>query len=281
MMTLFFKVLSRLPLGALYFISDIFSFVVRDLIRYRRDIVIKNLKNSFPDKDDKELKSIAVQFYSNLTDFLVETLKALTISQSELKKRVVHKNKAVLEKYIMAGQSFIILTLHHGNWEWMQLSGGYEFSCSVDAVYKTLSNRSFDKLIFSIRSRFGGRPVAMENVVREITGRKGVRAFAMVADQRPGPGAKQYWAQFFGQDTPFMLGPEQLPKFTKLPVIFMHMKKKARGYYNVYAEVLAEPPYDKDSHVILDRYIARCEQVIREDPSGWLWSHNRWKYFKP
>jgi len=55
---------SKLPLGALYIISDIIFFVNYYIIGYRKKIVYENLKNSFPNKSEKEIKQIQKKLMS-------------------------------------------------------------------------------------------------------------------------------------------------------------------------------------------------------------------------
>jgi KDO2-lipid IV(A) lauroyltransferase len=40
---------------------------------------------------------------------------------------------------------------------------------------------------------------------------------------------------------------------------------------------VASPPYEKDNHAIIDRYVALAEMAIRSEPESWLWSNRRWK----
>ena len=63
------RLLSRLPFGVLYLISDFLFVVSFYVIRYRRKIVEKNLRNAFPEKTSEELASIEKQFYRNLCDY--------------------------------------------------------------------------------------------------------------------------------------------------------------------------------------------------------------------
>ena len=55
-------VISRLPFGILYFLSDGVFFLVYRVIRYRRKVVRENLNLVFPDKTEKELRSIEKKF---------------------------------------------------------------------------------------------------------------------------------------------------------------------------------------------------------------------------
>ncbi len=63
-----------------------------------------------------------------------------------------------------------------------------------------------------------------------------------------------------------------------MPVVFASMKRVRRGFYEVYLEVIAEPPYEKFSSDIVERYARKLEAMIEEQPSAWLWSHRRWKF---
>ena len=120
---LFLKILSKLPLSILYAISNFLGFLVGKVLRYRKQIVLENLRNSFPDKSEKELRSIATGYYRNLSDVIVETLKAISISKQELVKRVKFKNLELMDQYYKDGISMIVLTIHQCNWEWLLISG--------------------------------------------------------------------------------------------------------------------------------------------------------------
>ena len=64
---------------------------------------------------------------------------------------------------------------------------------------------------------------------------------------------------------------------TKFPVLFVQCRRVRRGYYEMEFHELAKPPYKKDEHEILERYIELTERAIREQPESWLWSNRRWK----
>jgi KDO2-lipid IV(A) lauroyltransferase len=75
-----------------------------------------------------------------------------------------------------------------------------------------------------------------------------------------------------------MDGTDSLAWLTGLPVVFVRTKRKRRGYYDVSLEMLAEPPYEKSAHTIVEQYARELETMIQADPSAWLWSHRRWKF---
>ncbi|MEO1052007.1 MAG: lysophospholipid acyltransferase family protein [Bacteroidota bacterium] len=277
------KLLSRLPLFILYGISTLTYLVIYYIVGYRKKVVFNNIRNAFPDKNEKEVKALAKQFYKNFTDFIVEVLKEVTISKEELNKRVQFKNTEEVERFHSEGKSIVILATHQFNWEWALVAGCAQLPFPFDAIYKPLSNPKFEKLMYDTRSRFGGNPIPKDNALMEIMKTaKRLKAVAINADQVPTRQNKDlYWTKFLNQDTAFFSGSERIPKLTKYPVFFLGVRKVKRGYYEVELIKLGEAPYQKDGFGILDAYVKASEELILQDPTGWLWSHKRWKYKKP
>ena len=273
------KLLSRLPLSVLYALSDFLFFVSFHMVKYRRKLVRKNLKNSFPSKSETELKKIEKDFYKNLCDYAVEMLKLFTIKQDELNKRVKFINPEVSIKYTQAGQSLLNLASHQFNWEWLLAAGSFILPAQMDFVYQPVNNKFFDSFSQACRTRFGAYGIRRDSVAREVIKRKNiVRNIAIVGDQYPGYGHdKRYEATFLHQSTVFFSGPNQLAQLTQYPVLYYAMRKVSRGYYEAKIIELALPPYEKENTDVLRNYIYEVENVIDKDPAGWLWSHNRWK----
>ena len=273
------RLLSRLPFWALYAISDILFVVSFYLVRYRRKMVWKNLENSFPEKSEPERRKIEKEFFRNLSDYAVEMLKLLTISERELSNRVVFKNPEICNHYISQGQSLLNLASHQFNWEWLLTAGSFKLPGEMDFVYQPVSNSFFNHFSLVSRTRFGAYAIRRDEVAREIIKRKNtIRNIALVGDQYPGlPRDKKYRAHFLNQDTVFFYGTNQLATLTQYPVMYYALRKIKRGYYETTIIELARPPYAKESHIVMERYIEEVEKIIRERPAEWLWSHNRWK----
>lgn len=273
------RFISRLPLSFLYAFSDFLSFFTYNIIRYRRRLVARNLRNSFPEKSPAERKKIEKQFYRNLADYAVETLKLLTITSDELSARMKFLNTSLIGEYKNQENSVIILSSHQFNWEWLLASAGLALPLPIDFVYQTVSNPFFNQFSLACRTRFGSHPVKREDVAREIIRRRHIqRTIAILADQYPGLGKdKKYLTTFLHQPTAFFQAANQLAVLTQFPVVFAAVTKVRRGYYEVTFEKIQEPPFRKDDFSLIEGYISAVEKNIRENPSEWLWSHNRWK----
>lgn len=239
----------------------------------------KNLKNAFPEKNEKDLRAIEKEFYKNLCDYGVELIKLLTISKEELSRRMVFRNPEAMSKFLDKGQSVMHLASHQFNWEWLLTAGSAVLPGQMDFVYQPVSSKFFDNFSYQCRARFGAYGIARKMVGREMIKRRHIpKSLAIVGDQYPGYDTdKKYHASFMNQQTVFFNGPNQLAVLMQVPVIFHAMRKIKRGYYESTIVELALPPYDKESVDVLAPYIREVERVIQENPAGWLWSHNRWK----
>lgn len=276
---LFLKLISRLPFTALYVLADFLFLLSYHVIRYRRKLVRRNLKNSFPSLSNGEIKKIEQAFYQNLCDYAVETLKLLSISNSELKKRMVYTNPEILDKYKEKNQSIILLSSHQFNWEWLLVSGNLWLNIPIDFVYQPINTKFVDTLMQTCRTRFGGYAIKRDQVARELVKRKNIlRGIAIVVDQYPGRKQnRKFETTFLNQATVFFYGSQQMANLTQYPVLYGSVKKVKRGYYACTLMKVAEPPFAADSEDVVKNYAKIVEDVIKNNPTGWLWSHNRWK----
>ncbi|MEK6476677.1 lysophospholipid acyltransferase family protein [Catalinimonas sp. 4WD22] len=274
------KLISRLPFPVLYLFSDFLYFLLRYVVGYRKKVILKNLRNSFPEKSEKELHQIKNQFYRHLGDVVVESVKTLTISKEALNRRVKLLNPEAITPFFERGQSVIGLSSHQGNWEWMLVSCSAQLPFHIDAVYMRLKNNFFDQLMRKIRGRFGATPIEKRTSFRSIMLQKKVSITAMVADQRVKSSQYQFYTQFLNQDTGFYEGPARIALKLKRPAFVVNMKRIKRGYYSIDFKVIDAAPFRKDEHYITEQYVRLIEEAIRERPAEWLWSHNRWKQKK-
>lgn len=278
---LFFRLLSRLPLGVLYGLSNGLSFLLHSIIRYRRRVILENLQLSFPEKSTSELHQIAKGFYRNFADLIVETAKMPDLSTDDLRQRVVFTNAEIVKNKLQAGQTAIIMASHQGNWEWLP-SAAVLNGMPADSIYKSLTSPFFEELMRSVRSSFGAVPVPMNTLPRRMASqRRNPRLIALVADQVPNVPEQAYWTDFLHRDTPFYPGTERLARSQNLPVFFVDLVRVRRGHYEATFTLISEPPYtDLPAGAILERYRDLLEESIRQHPSDWLWSHKRWKHWR-
>ena len=276
----FLYFLSILPFWLLYLLSDVFYFFLYYIIGYRKGVVRSNLRNSFPEKSEEEINAISRKFYHYFCDLFLETFKTLTISRSAMLKHCTMDPAAseLFNRLAADNKSFIIVLGHKGNWEW----SGNTFSLlgkhQLYVIYHPLTNTYFDRFMYRMRTRFGGRLIAMKNTFRDMMDMRGeLSVTAFIADQTPPPD-KAYWINFLNQDTPVFMGTEKTARKIQYPVVYITIKKIKRGYYSILADLLISPPYLTGDGEITAAYTKRLEEDIIEQPETWLWTHRRWKH---
>jgi len=270
---------SLLPFWVLYRLSDLAFYVLFYGVKYRKKVVFENLKNAFPEKSSREIRSIAIGFYRFLPDLLVEAAKMCSIRPSEVVRRIEFINEEELFRHFDAGKAVIGVTAHYGNWE----LGIHRLSLMTEkprlVIYKPLNNRVFGEIHNRLRSRFGATMVPMKQILRHIVRLKGRPHISVfVADQTPGNQDSDYFMEFLNQDTLVYTGTERIARLTKNPVVYCHIgRKKKRGHYFCKFTTLVENPDDFPEHGITQLHNRFTEEIIRDRPEYWLWSHRRWK----
>jgi KDO2-lipid IV(A) lauroyltransferase len=270
-----------LPFWAMYLVSDFFYFILR-LTGYRKGVIFKNLKNSFPEKSEIEIKKLGGEYYRYLCDLIFETLKTLRMTETQTLKRCVFHNQSWLTKLCEEHKSIIIVMGHYGNWEWAGPSFTLSTGFQLVVIYRQLSHPYFEKMTAGMRTRFGTRITPIEKTLRDmVANQKQVTATAFIADQATVTKSAHYWTTFLNQDTAVFTGPEKLAKRFNYPVVYMNVNRVARGYYEVTPELLFENPAATADNEISETFIKRLEKEISVDPVPWLWSHKRWKHKRP
>ena len=273
------KGISALPFGILYIFSDVISFIVFHILKYRRKIVYKNLTESFPLKSRKEINQIAKNYYRFLGDMIVETLKLLNISDYELKKRFQVVNPDSVNASLEEGKSAAIFMGHYGNWEWVQEIGTYFTERAYRAsIYRPLGNKLWDKIYKEIRGRWHMHIVEQNKALKIMLNKDNQPwVFGFIADQRPRHVHPDNWVNFLNHETAFFTGPEDIGRKVGADFFYLDMYRIKRGYYKVEFKKLR--PVDMTvSYPYSREFWKLFEKTIERNPALWLWSHNRWKY---
>jgi KDO2-lipid IV(A) lauroyltransferase len=268
-----------MPFRVLYFFSDGIYFLLYRLLGYRKKVVFSNLRKSFPEKSEKELRIIAGKFYHHLGDVLVESLKAFTMKEEDVVKRYEYENTAFLDELYRQGKSVICVGGHYNNWEWGGIASGTQLMHRPVGFYKPLTNNSVDAYVQKTRVRGRSLLVSISNtyaVFKQDYGEPAI--FYMVADQSPSNARLAYWVQFMNQETAVLHGPEKYARLFNLPVVYVYPEKIKRGHYKVKFFMIVEDPSKTKTGEITRIYMNTLEKIIRENPEYYLWSHRRWKH---
>ena len=277
----FWYMLSLLPMKVHYLLSDLLFWVLYGLLGYRKKVIEKNLKASFPEKSEEELKRIERGFYYFFCDYIAESVKLMTIRRENLRRRMVFKGAELVDEVIESGQSCAVFLGHLCNWEWVtSLPLWVTPKAQCGQIYHPIENKDFDRLFLRSRQRMGAVCIPMADTLRKIIEFKKAGqpvVIGYISDQVPFWTNIHHWVDFLHHDTPVLTGMERIARKVNHAVFFLDVRRVRRGYYEAEFKLITREPQKMGEYEITDIYYRMLEQSIRRAPEFWLWSHNRWK----
>ena len=249
------------------------------VFRYRRKVVRKNILLSGLSKNKKQLLEIERRFYRYLCDLFLEMIKVRGMSKAEMMSKFKVTNPEILEAYAKQGKSVFVMTGHYANFEWL-LSLGHHVSLKPYGIYAPLENGYFDNYIKKVRSLHGSFLMSRREFTKKFTAMQHAKELSVIgfaADQSPRKHKRNHHLKFFGNDVPVFTGAERLGKEFKVPILMAKIKLVKRGFYETTIQLLAEDPTSIPDYQITERYYKALEDQIREDPTYYFWTHNRFK----
>tara|TARA_B100001939_G_scaffold164177_1_gene141512 strand:+ start:1226 stop:2107 length:882 start_codon:yes stop_codon:yes gene_type:complete len=274
--------ISRMGFRMLYVFSDFMYYVLYYIFRYRIKVVRENLKLVFPEMPTGQRISIEKKYYRYLADIFLESFKSMNISESEMKKRYKFKNPELLEKIYKKNQNLILIAGHYCSWEWVFILDRFT-NYRINAIYKKLSNKYFDRWAKRNRSRYNGNLISTKDTFREIlknSKKSELNLYGFASDQSPRKSNSNYWGMFLNNYVPIHTGAEIIAKKYNMAVVFMDVQKVSRGFYEVYFKTITEKPNEYKNFEITDKFIKLLENQIKSKPEYYTWTHKRFKHRK-
>ncbi len=148
------RLVSAVPLGLLYALANLLSWLAFRVFPYRERLVRENLSKAFPDVDEQGLRSIMRAYYQSFAEMLVEVIKSAAMPPEEIRERVRIVNLELPRALLEQGRSVLLVAAHQCNWEWMLLGLSLELGFPLDAAYKPLVDSWAEREMKRLRSRF-------------------------------------------------------------------------------------------------------------------------------
>lgn len=274
---------SVLPWFVLSVFSYFFFLILYYGIRYRRKIVRRNISRSFPDKPDKEIKSIEIRFYKYFTEMIFETFKLFAMSDARKLEccKMDDDTLALYHDLHAKGRSSILVMGHYGNWEYCPNGLPLQTDFQSYVIYHPLTNPYFDKLMSRIRTSTGCKLYTMTGTLKGmISNRNELNITAFLSDQSPDPKGA-YWTNFLNQDTAVFVGSEKIAQKLALAVVYGSLERIKKGKYIFHSQLICEDASKTQPGEITESHVRMLENDIQNSPEYWLWTHRRWKHKKP
>lgn len=250
------------------------------VIKYRKDVVSKNVQNSFPDLDATQHKVIINRFYRHFADLIVESIKLFSISKKQVIERCKIKNPELIETFYNQGRHIILVGGHYNNWEMLAVAMDSQVKHTIVGIYAPLSNKFFNKVFAESRTKYGTELVSKRHVKEYFEQlNKSLKAIVFGSDQSPQHiRDNTYWTNFLNQDTAVMFGAEKYATENDLPVVYFSINKVRRGHYETEFSIITDAPKSMAYTEITEKHTRMLEAQIQDCPEYYLWTHKRWKH---
>jgi len=261
----------------LYLISDFIYILLYYVFGYRKKIVLDNISIAFPEKTIEERKGIVKEFYKNLIDTFIETIKMVSMSEEQFDKRCT-VNADALNEMAARGKNVQIHSGHQMNWEYANWAFAKHMRIPWIGIYQPIGNSAMNKLFFKMRSRYHSKLIStkdFKNVMHTLF--KSQYSIGLAGDQNTNP-TSGYWLYFFSKPVPFITGPEKGATKNNAAVFFANFTKGKRGYFHIHTKLVVENAAEVPAGELTRLYRDFLEETIRKDPGNYLWSHRRWRH---
>jgi Kdo2-lipid IVA lauroyltransferase/acyltransferase len=276
---LIIKPISLLPYWLLYGVSDFFYVVLTYVIPYRKKVIEFNISKALPHLSEKEVVELRKKFLKHFCDLVIESLKNFSITAQEAQARMRHINPEVINAFAERNQSVILVGGHYANWELWAMAAPAPLKHQLVGIYKRLSNPFFDRKVRESRSRFGLHMVpTRETATYMAQSNNPCDALILAFDQSPSDPKKCVWIQFLGIHSAALFGAEKYAIEMNRPLVYGHIDKVKRGYYQITFEVVSDQPTSSVKGELTQHLFTILEADILRKPELWLWTHKRWKH---
>ena len=288
-----------LPLGFHLAMGRFLSWLLRDVIHYRRDVVMTNLARSFPEKKYGELKKLMKDSYRHFGDIVAEAIWFGGCRNARGRRRL-HESKIVeivnpevFNEVYENSTNVMVLSRHAGNWEllggWFCYNHNKEVPLKsgpeeIGVVYRKLKSKLWDRVIEDNRCNslkdtdFDGYLESQEVFRFAIAHRRQKFVYIFPTDQYPYRIAtKHNVGKFLNQETLAMTGGTALACKFGMSVSYLRWKVAGRGRYTVEFVPICSNAADYTPERIMEMYYAELEKDIKDQPWNYLWTHKRWK----
>jgi KDO2-lipid IV(A) lauroyltransferase len=272
-----------LPLSAVRSLGRRLGRVGYRLLGSRRRVAMQNLRASLPDRSENELERIARGSFETVAAAFLELLWFPRLTRTRLEKEAVVENAEEVRQELGECGAVVIVS-HMAGWEFILQGVNAAFPGRTSVVYKPLSNPITDRFIYDWRSKFGLKWLPMQTAVAD-TMAEAQRGGVVILAADQSVAKESIRVPFFGRKVPTAKGPAALSLKAGVPIYLCRLRRVADGSYR--GDLQLVPSDDihgySEANVIelTKRFTKMTEDHILRDPDQWMWTHKRWKHWRP
>lgn len=261
-------------------IANIIYILTYHLFRYRRKVIISNLRRVYGNKLPKPLNELLKGIYRNFIFLWMEFLQNNKVIKENLSEIFSVHNPEIFDEAYSHEKGVILISGHMGNFEWLGQMHG-QIGNKISGIAKRLKNPLVNQLVEKNRLRENMGVIYTKNAMEEgIEVLKNKNLLAIVMDQD----AKKrgVFVDFLGLPSSTAVGPAVFHLRTGAPLIFLMSIRNDYGKFDAYYEEIcpaSDPQEVNDENIlrITQKHMSVLEKWVRQYPEQWFWMHRRWK----
>jgi Kdo2-lipid IVA lauroyltransferase/acyltransferase len=251
-------------------------------VRRYREVARRNLKAAFG-WEAPRVEVVARQVFRNIGKSLVEFLRMPALSTAEVRRLCQLEGMEHLNAALDAGRGAMIITAHYGSWELLAARLVVE-GIPLSVVARDADDGAINALIHRIREGCGYRVIPRQSAPRGVMeALRRNEVVAILMDQNTTQGGQ--FVPFFGRTAATATGPALLALRTGAALLpgFSIRLPDDRHVGRLWPRVVPHRTKDLEADVLeLTAHLTQLiEAQVREDPTQWLWIHDRWRHRPP
>ena len=272
-----------MPLRRAYEAAAWVGDMIHRLDKRHRDRAIRHLKLSFPDWSEARCDEVARHSMRSMAFLGLETLLTPRILKPTTWLKHIHTVNAAENVRLMVERPtpLIYVVAHFGNWEVL----GYSIAMlgfRNFAIARRMDNPHLNEFVLGVRERSGQVIIDKKGATEAVGPLLDQKAMVcFIADQDAG--RKGMFVDFFGRKASTYKSIALLAMQYECPVIVTYAKRVGETFrFEAGVKRVIHPSEwaDKDDPTrwLTQEYTRELENVIRDCPEQYLWTHRRWKH---
>lgn len=272
--------ISKLSPRGLERVAAAMAFLVFDVLRLRRALILKNLRIAFPNNEYTQAELVKIGRKS-IYHFALTALEFFHSQGHDIAADINVVGDENIRDALEKNQGVYVLCFHLGNWEAM----GAKISrtiCPAHVLVKKVGSSAVNRFVEERRSQNGFITVKRKKkgdgfrAIKDVLQSKEIVGFVM--DQaRPG----EPRLPFFGAPAKTNTSFAAIWHRAQAPIVPSYIMRKSACVHELrfFPEIQVEMQGNTESEIHKQStfFNSVVERYVRDCPEQYFWAHNRWK----
>ena len=272
------RIIRLLPYDVLLALGWVFGHLYYLLVKKQRERAVAQMMPAL-NISEAEARKLVKESFINLARNMLDIFYMPNLNEKNLSQFIEIDHLERMRAALAEGHGVVVLTGHVGTWEW--LSAAFSLNgMPVTAIAKLQPNAEYSRALDDLRATIHVEIFNRGTNELRAAGRalKDGQILGFLADQDAGPGGA--FIKFLGKTASTPMGPAVFARRFNAPVLpaFILRKEDGRHLVKIGEIIHVEDTGDTDADLLhfTEKMTKILEEVIRENPTQWLWFQKRW-----